>query len=122
MASFIPSSCSFSHLCRLKELKHPQVKSQSFKDDGTSANIVDANMGVLRERVAEMRTKERLEKCCRLQNGWNYGSAYVQKHQRYDKLSECLEAVFLAGGALGFVFLSGSLCLCLVSLLVHFKF
>lgn len=89
---------------------------------GTSANIVDANMGVLRERVAEMRTKERLEKCCRLQNGWNYGSAYVQKHQRYDKLSECLEAVFLAGGALGFVFLSGSLCLCLVSLLVHFKF
>ncbi|KAJ9140838.1 hypothetical protein P3X46_031435 [Hevea brasiliensis] len=127
MASFLPSSCSFSlRFCKLKELKYPQVRSQSFRDDGIyehrSANIVDANMGVLRERIAEVKTKERLEKCCRLQNGWNYVSGYDHKHKRYDMLSECLEAMCLAGGAVGLVFVSGSLCICLVSILVHFNY
>lgn len=87
---------------------------------GASANIVDANMGVLRERIEEVRVKERLDKCCRLQNGWNYGSGYEHKHKRDDVLAEGLQTICLAGGALGFVFLSGSISMVLVSLLVHF--
>ncbi|XP_037495697.1 uncharacterized protein LOC119370847 [Jatropha curcas] len=124
MASSLPFSCSFKLpcFCRLKELKYLQVRSQSFSDDGTSANIVDSNMGTLRERIAQVRVKDRLEKCCSLeslQNGWNYESGYNNKHKRYSLLCEGFEIVSFAGTALGFVFLSGSLCLCLVSLLLH---
>lgn len=86
---------------------------------GTSANIVDANLGILRGRIAEVKMKEKLDAWCRLKNDWNYQSGYDHKYKRDAMLSESLEIMGFASGALGFVFLSGSLCIWLVSLLVH---
>ncbi|KAJ6312631.1 hypothetical protein OIU77_014200 [Salix suchowensis] len=86
---------------------------------GTSANIVDANLGILRGRVSEVKMKEKLERWRRLKNGWNYETGYDHKYRRDGVLSKSLELMGFASGALGFVFLSGSLCIWLVSLLVH---
>uniref|UniRef100_A0A6N2MXC5 Uncharacterized protein n=1 Tax=Salix viminalis TaxID=40686 RepID=A0A6N2MXC5_SALVM len=100
--------------------KHPQVRCQGGSpEDGTSANIVDANLGILRGRVSEVKMKERLERWRRLKNGWNYETGYDRKYRRDGVLSKSLELMGFASGALGFVFLSGSLCIWLVSLLVH---
>ncbi|KAJ6718848.1 hypothetical protein OIU79_006670 [Salix purpurea] len=123
MASFHPpSSCSNPPFCRHNELitfKHPQVRCQGSPEDGTSANIVDANLGILRCRVSEVKMKEKLERWRRLKNGWNYETGYDHKYRRDGVLSKSLELMGFASGALGFVFLSGSLCIWLVSLLVH---
>ncbi|XP_011038699.1 PREDICTED: uncharacterized protein LOC105135501 [Populus euphratica] len=124
MASSRPptSTCSSPPFRRHKQLitfKDPQVRCQSFREDGTSANIVDANLGILRGRIAEVKMKEKLDAWCRLKNGWNYQSGYDHKYKRDAMLSESLEIMGFASGALGFVFLSGSLCIWLVSLLVH---
>ncbi|EEF27592.1 conserved hypothetical protein, partial [Ricinus communis] len=66
-------------------------------------------MGALRERMAEVRMKERLESCCsRTQNGWDYQCyGYDDKHKRSHMLGESLEILSSASGALAFVFLSG---------------
>ncbi|KAG6757698.1 hypothetical protein POTOM_038020 [Populus tomentosa] len=122
-SSHPPTSCSSPPFRRHKELitsKHPRViRCQSFREDGTSANIVDANLGILRGRIAEVKMKEKTDAWCRLKNGWNYQSGYDHKYKRDAMLSESLEIMGFASGALGFVFLSGSLCIWLVSLLVH---
>ncbi|KAI5573766.1 hypothetical protein POPTR_010G115900v4 [Populus trichocarpa] len=129
-SSHPPTSCSSPPFRRHKELitsKHPRViRCQSFREDvlkpwlaGTSANIVDANLGILRGRIAEVKMKEKLDAWCRLKNDWNYQSGYDHKYKRDAMLSESLEIMGFASGALGFVFLSGSLCIWLVSLLVH---
>ncbi|CAK7326688.1 unnamed protein product [Dovyalis caffra] len=73
---------------------------------GTSANIVDANLGILRGRIAEVQMKERLDKWCKLENGWNYQSGYDHKRKRDAILSESLElmgfAVLYTGRSLAF--------------------
>ncbi|GAV83427.1 hypothetical protein CFOL_v3_26874, partial [Cephalotus follicularis] len=135
MASSLSSLCSTSPcFCRHKVFKYPQVRSHSFRDEvfhlwlaGNSANIVDANLSTLRERIAEVRKKESLD-CCRLKkeegklkNGWNYQSGYDHNRKRDAMMSESMELIGFVSGALGMVILSGSLCICLVSLLVHFS-
>ncbi|GAV88522.1 hypothetical protein CFOL_v3_31944 [Cephalotus follicularis] len=128
MASSLSSLCSTSpFFCRHKVFKYPQVRSHSFRDEGNSANIVDANLSTLWERIAEVRKKESLD-CCRLKkeegklkNGWNYQSGYDHNRKRDAMMSESMELIGFVSGALGMVILSGSLCICLVSLLVHFS-
>ena len=96
-------------------------------------NIVDANLSVLRERVAKIKVKERLERCCRSDiYGWNYVPAAgdcknkhelmrrrIRSDHRYSSLSELLEFAAIVGGSLGFTFFTGTFFLCVVSLFVH---
>ncbi|KAF8399035.1 hypothetical protein HHK36_014901 [Tetracentron sinense] len=96
-----------------------QVRAQSFGDEGSSANMVDANLSVLRERIEEVKMKERLKRCCKSEDGWYYQSGYDHKLKRDAKFSESLELVGLVSMSVGLSFFSGTLCLCLVSLLVH---
>ncbi|KAK9276125.1 hypothetical protein L1049_005656 [Liquidambar formosana] len=69
MASSVPSFFSLGKLplCKHKVMKCPKVRSQSYHDEvfscaseitGNSANIVDANLSVLRQRMEELRKKE----------------------------------------------------------------
>ena len=96
----------------------------------SSNHIVDANLSILRARMNEIIVKERLERCCKTDHyGWNYaapGSAasdkgyyYRLKRERDQPLAQLLELVTIVGGTLGFTFFSGTLFLCVASLLVH---
>ncbi|KAJ8747684.1 hypothetical protein K2173_011482 [Erythroxylum novogranatense] len=124
MASLLSPSCNFiPSFCRHKELKYPHVRSQSFKEDGPPAHIVDANLGALRKRIAEVYMKERLDASRRLKNiGWNYHSCdhNNNKHNRHDDLlSESLKLLGFVCTALGLVFFTGSLSIYFAYLLVH---
>ncbi|KAK9115411.1 hypothetical protein Syun_022208 [Stephania yunnanensis] len=100
------------------------VKAQSFRDEGRSMNIVDANLSVLKERIEGVKMKERLERCrSKEYHGWYYQTGYVDyKHKRDKKhviSPELLNLVGLIGGSIGFPIVFGSLLLCIVSLVVH---
>lgn len=82
-------------------------------------NIVDENMSILTERIEELRMNERLQRYCRGLVGWNYPSYYDTKLKRERRLSESLEIAGLVVGTIGFTFLTGTLCLCLVSLVIR---
>ena len=81
------------------------------------ANIVDANLNVLRQRIEEVKRKERFNACYTLKSEWCYQSGYDHRHKRDAMLSQSIELFALGTGAIGLVFLIGSLCICLVSLL-----
>lgn len=76
-------------------------------------------MGLLSERIEEVRMHERLKSYCRGGEGWNYTSGYDSKLKNEKKLSDTLEVAGLIAGTFGFTFLSGTLCLCFLSILVH---
>lgn len=81
---------------------------------------MDANLSTLRKRIEEMKKKEML--FCRLENGWNYKRSYddhYHNHKRADFWYGSVQMMGFVGGAVGFVFLSGSLCLFLVSFLIN---
>lgn len=165
MASSLPTiSCSLNtsthkHRASLK-LKQPQVRSQSFKDEGTQINteihiymsflvshselmipltgksedMVEANLSVLRRRIEEVKKKKESsssslnEQCCscRHKNGWNYQRVYYDHHHRHKHkkitdriISESIQILGSVSGAVGFVFLTGSLFIFLFSFLVH---
>ena len=81
--------------------------------------MVDASLSVLRERIEQVQIKERLERCCRLEHGWNYAPGYNYKLKRDTQLSDLFGLVGLAAGTVGITLLSGTLGLCLVSLVFH---
>ncbi|XWS30774.1 hypothetical protein CRYUN_Cryun23aG0018500 [Craigia yunnanensis] len=121
MASSLPSSFaiispSFKHCTR----KAFQVRAQSCRDGGRSSNHVDANLSVLRERIELVKIKEKLDRCCRCECGWNYAAGYNYKVKRNGEISEFFELVSLVGATLGFTCLTGTVFLCLVSIFVHF--
>ncbi|KAL5553370.1 hypothetical protein UlMin_040771 [Ulmus minor] len=121
MAYSLPSFCSLNlPFCRHKILiKHTQVRSQLFRDEGKSANIVDGNLSILKDRIQKVKTMERLEACLMMKNGWNYGNSYDDdKHKRHAFACESLELIGLTSGTIGLVFLFGTLCISLVSLIV----
>lgn len=78
---------------------------------------VDADLSVLRERIQRLRKKERAMNTC----GWNYEHEYEPKNKRPSESDHGVisEIMGIACGAIGLVFLFGSLCICLVSLLVR---
>lgn len=91
---------------------------------GRSRSIVDANLRVLKERIEEVRIKERLERCCSTSEkyGWNYAPhCYNYKHKREASLSNYIQLLGWVGGTSGLVILSGTAILSLVSLIVHFN-
>ncbi|KAF8021265.1 hypothetical protein BT93_G1635 [Corymbia citriodora subsp. variegata] len=131
-----PSFCRVkgpARTCKHKTpITYPRVISRSFKDEGTAANMVDANLGVLRQRIDEIRQRERLKDRPRGHpSGWNYpphvhgyDTQIVNKKKKKKKamLEEAMELMILASSSLGLVLLSGSLCMCLVSFLVHLNY
>ncbi|KAK6125404.1 hypothetical protein DH2020_040873 [Rehmannia glutinosa] len=97
-----------------------QVRAQSYRDEGRSNNIVDSNLHVLRERIEQIKNKERLERCCVSEPGWNYASLELSYEAKREKeLLQFLQIVHIAGGTLGLTILSCTFCLCVMSLLVH---
>ncbi|XP_038893300.1 uncharacterized protein LOC120082131 isoform X1 [Benincasa hispida] len=106
-------------------------------DEENQKDIVDANLTVLRARMEDLRKKERriplparrggLE----FDNGWRYlsmsdGAKFDRSFdgkilKKFALIAGCLEVVTTVGGAVGLVFVGGSLGICLVALLVrHF--
>lgn len=81
--------------------------------------MVDANLSILRERIEELRRKERLNLSYNVKSGWNYPSVYNHNYRlkRDAIVSESVELVGIISGTLGLVFLSGSLSLWVASLL-----
>ncbi|XP_060193713.1 uncharacterized protein LOC132623035 [Lycium barbarum] len=103
--------------------KLPQIRAQSYRDEGKSGHVVDSNLQVLSSRIEEVKMKERLEKCLVCEQGWNYtattASLYLQK-KRKKQLDQCVELLLTAGGTIGFTVLGCTLCLYLTSFLIHY--
>lgn len=87
---------------------------------GRSTNMVDGNLNVLKERIKMVKVKERLERCCKCQHGWNYNVPLNSNHKR-NKACNFIELMGLVCGTLGLTCFGGTLFLCLVSLLVHLQ-
>ncbi|GLT91914.1 hypothetical protein SLE2022_097760 [Rubroshorea leprosula] len=127
MASSLPSFSSLTPLFNRRNLltRYPKLRSQSFKgDEGKSADIVDASLSILRERIEEVKKKERISMSDTsrfLEHRWNYTSGYDgrYRHKRSNILYDSFQIVGFASYLLGLVFLSGSLGIYLVSFLVH---
>ncbi|WVY98055.1 hypothetical protein V8G54_030206 [Vigna mungo] len=79
------------------------------------ANIVDANLRILWERIEQVRKRESLIK--RVE--WNYKHGYDDKYKKDCMITESAEVIGLACGAIGLVFLLGSLIIFLLSLLIY---
>ncbi|XP_056175886.1 uncharacterized protein LOC115674076 [Syzygium oleosum] len=105
----------------------PPVRAQSFReaeDKGrsSSSNLVDANLSVLRKRIGEAKTKERLERCCRSELGWNYatsGCYSISKRRKDTDRSEFFELVLLVCRNIGLTNAACAFFLCLASILIH---
>ncbi|CAK9150650.1 unnamed protein product [Ilex paraguariensis] len=83
-----------------------QVKAQCFRDEGRRNNIVDANLSILREKIEQLRTKERLERCCRTEHGWNYAPVSDYRYKKEVVFSQAFELVGMVGGTVGLTLLS----------------
>ncbi|XP_048230561.1 uncharacterized protein LOC125370130 [Ricinus communis] len=125
MASSLSSSCYTALIkpsLKLSVTRRPalQVRAQRFRDEGRSpSDIVEANLSVLKERIQEVKMKERLERCCRCEHGWNYASGYNYKLKKQAELSQFFDLLTLVFGTFGFTCLSGTFVLCMFSLLAH---
>ncbi|KAL7221590.1 hypothetical protein ACSBR1_023530 [Camellia fascicularis] len=120
MASLQTSFCSVIKPTSLTRARPSlEFRAQSCRDEGRSSNIVDANLRVLRERIEEVRMKERLERCCTSENGWNYAPCYESKTKSSSESSHFFELFGLFTVNFGLTIVTATLCLCLVSLLVH---
>ncbi|CAI9758423.1 unnamed protein product [Fraxinus pennsylvanica] len=97
----------------------PAVRAQCFRDEGRSSSIVDANLRVLRDRIEEVRIKERLERCCVAEQGWNYAPTYTYRRKRDEESVQFLQLIGMVGGTFGLTIFSGTFCLYIISLLVH---
>ncbi|KAI4387643.1 hypothetical protein MLD38_000061 [Melastoma candidum] len=98
-----------------------------------SRDRVDTNLGVLRRRIEEVKTKEMLHRCCRHhQLGWGYpGSTTTaqssdtipwmsRRPSCATTMSEGFELACLIFGNISVAVMGGSLLLCLTSLFVKF--
>lgn len=91
---------------------------------GRSGNIVDANLHLLKVRVEEVRSKERLERCCVAEQGWNYAAydSFKTKTDNYSNFyQEFVELLGVVGATFGLTISCCTLCLCLFSILLHLK-
>lgn len=85
-------------------------------------------MRILKERMEEIRVKESLERCLVAEHGWNnipMAAADDYKKKETTTLKgyrEVSELAAVAGATFGFTILSGTLCLCLASILIHLNF
>ncbi|KAK7272989.1 hypothetical protein RIF29_14035 [Crotalaria pallida] len=131
MAASLPSFFSLkpralgSYLkgCNIRSRGMQVIKVQYYRDEGRSTNMVDANLNVLKERMEMVTVKERLERCCKCQQGWNYDQVSINHHKvkKNKELCSLIELTGLVCGTLGFTFFGGTLLLCLFSFLVHMQ-
>lgn len=86
-------------------------------------SIVDSNMYVLRERINQVKVRERLKRCGEGSHdqGWWYADpGYdVDQLQRSARVSEFVKIAGMAAGSFGLSIASGTVLLCLFSLLIH---
>lgn len=86
--------------------------------------MVDSNLRVLRERIEQVEMKERVGRCWRRENGWNYAYGYnynyTYKLKRDTRLSDFFGIVGVSAATFGLTLLSGTLALSLLSMLIHF--
>lgn len=100
-----------------------QIRARCYRD-----NVDGKNMRILKERMEEIRVKESLERCLVAEHGWNYipmaaADDYKKKETTTLKgYREVSELAAVAGATFGFTILSGTLCLCLASILIHLNF
>ncbi|WVZ05156.1 hypothetical protein V8G54_018502 [Vigna mungo] len=93
------------------------IRVQNYQDEERWTSV-DGDLNVLKKRIEMVRVKERLERCCRSQHGWNYVSLYNDKVRGKKELN-VIEFGGLVCGSLGLTFFAGTLFICLLSLLVH---
>ncbi|CAK8542674.1 unnamed protein product [Lathyrus sativus] len=129
MSSFLsmkPMKPRETYLKRFNMRRGMQViKVQNYhQEEGRSTDMVDGNLNVLKERIETVKVKERLERCCKSQHGWNYVPVSISDHQkdkRDRELRSLIELIGLVCGTIGFTSFLGTLFLCLVSLIVHLQ-
>ncbi|KAI4375467.1 hypothetical protein MLD38_013333 [Melastoma candidum] len=130
MASSLPHSSlpflSTSPSPRKGSRPRVSIRAHGFHDDegrSPSTNVVDANLGILRTRIEEAKAKERMERCCRYEVGWDYAN-----HTRPDatsiargnaRTSESFELACLVLGNMGLTMVGGTLLLCLTSMFIN---
>ncbi|XP_012089931.1 uncharacterized protein LOC105648221 [Jatropha curcas] len=126
MASSVPSYLtaikkSHKQIITTTRRQAVQVRAHSFRDEGSSSDLVEANLSVLKERIMEVKMKERLERCCKCEYGWNYSSGYNYNYKLKKQvgLSQIFDVVSLVFGTIGFTCISCSFSLLLVSIVIH---
>lgn len=100
----------------------------------SSSNMVDGSLSVLKRRIAEVKTKESLERCRRSSScdivGWNYSSSssssgyyFCPNRLRRRPKAEASEVLWkmllLVFSSISFTVISGTALLCFASLLIH---
>ncbi|XP_016561862.1 uncharacterized protein LOC107860940 isoform X2 [Capsicum annuum] len=120
-----PSIIMPSRKCWMINQKLSQVRAQSNKDEEKNGKRSwRADVRVLRERIEEVKTKERLEKSLACKQGWNYYSttrASYDKNQKrkIDYLSQSVEFFGMVCGTFSCTILGCTLCLYLTSTIIH---
>ncbi|XP_060185629.1 uncharacterized protein LOC132615090 [Lycium barbarum] len=113
--------------CCLRKMRIPKlpnyhiIMSRNFHGEGNSAyNIVDSNLNALRQRIEVLRKKEKLiNTIYKREIGWNYIWEYEDKRKKHSLVLELVELAGLAGSNILIVFIIGSLCMLLLSLILH---
>ncbi|RDX62812.1 hypothetical protein CR513_58815, partial [Mucuna pruriens] len=128
MAASLPSFFSVkargAYLKRSNNIRQgPQlIKVQNYhQDEGRSTNMVDENLYVLKKRIEMVRVRERLERCCTCQHGWNYVPVSNHKTKRDKEEFSLIEFTGLVCGTLALTCFGGTLLIFLVSMLVHLQ-
>ncbi|KAM3342842.1 putative protein isoform X1 [Capsicum galapagoense] len=121
-----PSIIMPSRKCWMINQKLSQVRAQSNKDEveKNGKRSWRADVQVLRERIEEVKTKERLEKSLACKQGWNYYSttrASYDKNQKrkIDYVSQSVEFFGMVCGTFSCTILGCTLCLYLTSTIIH---
>ncbi|KAK3409414.1 hypothetical protein EUGRSUZ_J01538 [Eucalyptus grandis] len=105
----------------------PPIRAQRFREEegrSSSSNLVDANLSVLRRRIDEVKTKERLERCCRSKPGWNYatsGCYSISKHRKDEKRKEFIGLLLVVCRNIGLTNIACAFFLCLAYSLIHWS-
>ncbi|KAJ0961904.1 hypothetical protein J5N97_029732 [Dioscorea zingiberensis] len=121
----VVSLSSFSRIEGTTPKIGPRIlaRAKSSSDEGkSSVSIVDGNMGMLKERVAMIKLRERLRRGSRGSHGWNYMKSYEScesEIKRDVKFKEFVEVVELVFGNIGLTIVGCTILLCFVSFLVH---
>ncbi|KAL5722082.1 hypothetical protein ACHQM5_005646 [Ranunculus cassubicifolius] len=117
-SSLISSSSPFAIIRRPKlRVQHHQVRAQALGDE---VNLVDANMEALNERIDNIKTREKLQRCyTRAQQGWCYSPVYDETLKKKTRSLESLDLMVMACKTFGLTVSMSSLLLYILSLAVH---
>ncbi|KAL8531792.1 hypothetical protein ACS0TY_008403 [Phlomoides rotata] len=85
---------------------------------GNSSSTEDAYMSALRCRIEQVKMREKLMNTGYKQgHGWNYRSKYDDVVKKQNMLIASFQFLTIVVNSIGLVFLTGSLCIFLVSLI-----